>query len=51
LEIENAGWQWLQRLYKQSASSLRFAKRAFRLAQSVDFDERLAAVEGFTSES
>jgi cyclohexa-1,5-dienecarbonyl-CoA hydratase len=37
--------EWLQRLYKQSASSLRFAKRAFRLAQSADFDERLAAVE------
>src|SRR5437588_7266057 len=37
--------EWLQRLYRQSASSLRFAKRAFRLAQSAAFDERLAAVE------
>src|SRR5262249_22488278 len=37
--------EWLQRIYKQSASSLRFAKRAFRLAQSADFDERLASVE------
>lgn len=37
--------QWMQRLYKQSASSLRFARRAFRLAQSADFDERLANVE------
>ena len=37
--------EWLHRLYKQSASSLRFAKRAFRLAQSADFDERLANVE------
>jgi cyclohexa-1,5-dienecarbonyl-CoA hydratase len=36
---------WLERLWKQSASSLRFAKKAFRLAQSADFDERLAAVE------
>ena len=27
------------------ASSLRFTKRAFRLAQNADFDERLAAVE------
>ena len=36
---------WLARLYAQSASSLRFAKRAFRIAQSADFDERLAAVE------
>ena len=37
--------EWLQRLWKQSASSLRFTKKAFRLAQSADFDERLAAVE------
>ncbi len=37
--------EWLRRLYKQSASSLRFAKRAFRLAQSADFNERLASVE------
>ncbi len=37
--------QWLQRIYKQSASSLRFAKRAFRIAQSADFEERLATVE------
>ena len=37
--------EWLQRIMKQSASSLRFAKRAFRLAQSADFDERLASVE------
>jgi cyclohexa-1,5-dienecarbonyl-CoA hydratase len=36
---------WLQRLYKQSASSLRFARRAFRLAQTSDFYERLGAVE------
>jgi len=36
---------WLKRIYKQSASSLRFAKRAFRLAQNADFDERLAKVE------
>src|SRR4051795_829113 len=37
--------EWLQRLYRQSASSLRFTKRAFRIARSADFDERLAAVE------
>lgn len=37
--------EWMQRLYKQSASSLRFAKKAFRLAQSADFNERLATVE------
>jgi cyclohexa-1,5-dienecarbonyl-CoA hydratase len=44
-EFDALSDQWLQRLYKQSASSLRFAKRAFRLAQSDDFDERLSAVE------
>ncbi len=37
--------QWLERLFKQSASSIRFAKKAFRLAQTADFDPRLAAVE------
>ena len=44
-EFDARAGEWLQRLYKQSASSLRFAKRAFRMAQSADFDERLAAVE------
>ena len=44
-EFDSRANEWLQRLYKQSASSLRFAKRAFRLAQSGDFDQRLAAVE------
>jgi cyclohexa-1,5-dienecarbonyl-CoA hydratase len=37
--------EWLARLYRQSASSVRFAKKAFRLAQSPDFEQRLAAVE------
>jgi len=36
---------WLEKLWKQSASSLRFAKKAFRIAQSADFAERLAATE------
>jgi cyclohexa-1,5-dienecarbonyl-CoA hydratase len=44
-EFEPRANEWLQRLWRQSASSLRFAKKAFRLAQSADFDERLAAVE------
>jgi cyclohexa-1,5-dienecarbonyl-CoA hydratase len=44
-EFEQRAEEWLQKIYKQSASSLRFAKRAFRLAQSADFDERLARVE------
>jgi cyclohexa-1,5-dienecarbonyl-CoA hydratase len=37
--------EWLAKIFRQSASSLRMAKKAFRLAQSADFDERLAAVE------
>src|SRR6266849_2569074 len=37
-EFDRRAEEWLQRLYKQSASSLRFAKRAFRLAQNADFD-------------
>lgn len=36
---------WLERLFRQSSSSLRYARRAFRLAQTDDFKERLAAVE------
>lgn len=36
---------WLERLHRHSASSLRFAKKAFRLAQADDFETRLAAVE------
>jgi cyclohexa-1,5-dienecarbonyl-CoA hydratase len=37
--------EWLERLRKQSASTLRQTKKAFRLAQAADFEERLAAVE------
>ncbi|HEY0143524.1 MAG TPA: enoyl-CoA hydratase/isomerase family protein [Thermoanaerobaculia bacterium] len=44
-EFDTRSDEWLQRLYRQSASSIRFAKKAFRIAQSADFDERLAAVE------
>ncbi|HXH38464.1 MAG TPA: enoyl-CoA hydratase/isomerase family protein [Thermoanaerobaculia bacterium] len=44
-EFDARAGEWLQRLYRQSASSLRFARRAFRLAQGSDFHERLAAVE------
>jgi cyclohexa-1,5-dienecarbonyl-CoA hydratase len=36
---------WLERLHRRSASSLRFAKRAYRIAQADDFEERIAAVE------
>jgi cyclohexa-1,5-dienecarbonyl-CoA hydratase len=44
-EFEARANEWLARLYRQSASSVRFAKKAFRLAQSPDFEQRLAAVE------
>ncbi|HJT15747.1 MAG TPA: enoyl-CoA hydratase/isomerase family protein [Thermoanaerobaculia bacterium] len=44
-EFDARAEEWLEKIYKQSASSLRFAKRAFRLAQNADFDERLARVE------
>ena len=44
-EFDARANEWLARVYKQSASSLRFAKKAFRLAQSPDFDQRLATVE------
>ena len=37
--------EWLAKIFRQSASSVRMAKKAFRLAQSSDFTERLAAVE------
>jgi cyclohexa-1,5-dienecarbonyl-CoA hydratase len=44
-EFDTRANEWLQRLYRQSASTVRFAKKAFRLAQSADFEERLANVE------
>ena len=37
--------EWMKRLYRHSASSIRMAKRAFRLAQAESFSERLADVE------
>jgi cyclohexa-1,5-dienecarbonyl-CoA hydratase len=36
---------WLARLYRHSASSIRYAKQAFRLAQAADFEDRLQHVE------
>lgn len=44
-EFDRRAEEWVERLFRQSASSLRFAKKAFRTAQAADFDERLAAVE------
>jgi cyclohexa-1,5-dienecarbonyl-CoA hydratase len=37
--------EWLARIYRHSASSLRMAKQAFRLAQANEFESRLADVE------
>jgi cyclohexa-1,5-dienecarbonyl-CoA hydratase len=44
-DFETKSDEWLQRLYRQSASSLRLTKKAFRIAQSADFEERLTQVE------
>jgi cyclohexa-1,5-dienecarbonyl-CoA hydratase len=44
-EFEARADEWLARLYRQSASSVRMAKKAFRLAQAADFEDRLARVE------
>ncbi|HEU4521186.1 MAG TPA: enoyl-CoA hydratase/isomerase family protein [Thermoanaerobaculia bacterium] len=44
-EFDAGAAAWLERIYRQSASSLRMAKKAFRVAQSGDFNERLADVE------
>jgi cyclohexa-1,5-dienecarbonyl-CoA hydratase len=44
-EFDRSAESWLDRLYRQSASSLRIAKKAFRLAQADAFEERLSAVE------
>ncbi len=44
-EFDARTTEWLARLYRQSASSVRMAKKAFRLAQAADFEDRLARVE------
>ncbi len=44
-EFDAKANDWLARLYRHSPSSLRFAKKAFRLSQNFDFEERLARVE------
>jgi len=44
-EFDARAEEWLQRLYRQSASTVRFTKKAFRLAQAADFEDRLARVE------
>jgi cyclohexa-1,5-dienecarbonyl-CoA hydratase len=44
-EFDSRAAEWMQRLYRHSASTLRMTKKAFRIAQATDFDERLASVE------
>lgn len=44
-DFEARAEAWLARIYRLSASSLRIAKKAFRLAQVNDFEERLATIE------
>jgi cyclohexa-1,5-dienecarbonyl-CoA hydratase len=44
-EFETRADEWLQRICRHSASSLGFAKKAFRIAQADEFSSRLARVE------
>ena len=44
-EFASRAGEWMQRIYRHSASSVRMAKRAFRAARPDDFEERLASVE------
>ena len=44
-EFDKRAEEWLARVYRQSASSIRLTKKAFRVAQGADFDQRLASVE------
>jgi cyclohexa-1,5-dienecarbonyl-CoA hydratase len=46
-EFDAQAEAWLQRLYRHSGSSLRMTRKAFRLAQAAEFEERLARVEAF----
>ena len=44
-ELDEKAERWLARLLRHSSSSLRLAKKAFRLASAGDFEARLAEVE------
>lgn len=46
-EFDVRATEWMERLFRQSGSSIRFAKKAFRMAQATDFEQRLAEVEKF----
>lgn len=43
--FEEDSKRWMERILRHSASSLRLAKKAFRLASAGDFSDRLARVE------
>jgi cyclohexa-1,5-dienecarbonyl-CoA hydratase len=44
-DFDTSANEWLGRIYRHRASSLRIARKAFRLAQANDFESRLAGVE------
>ena len=44
-EFDTAAATWMNRLFEKSASSLRIAKRAYRLAAAGEFESRLAETE------
>ncbi|MBI2215480.1 MAG: enoyl-CoA hydratase/isomerase family protein [Acidobacteria bacterium] len=44
-EFDARAAEWIAKLQKQSPSSIRFAKRAFRLGQPDDFAQRLETIE------
>lgn len=44
-EFDSRAKEWLARIYRHSASSVRIAKKAFRLTQANDFETRLSGVE------
>ena len=44
-ELAVRAGEWLQRIYRHSASSIRLARKAFRIEQADDFDRRLALSE------
>jgi cyclohexa-1,5-dienecarbonyl-CoA hydratase len=44
-EMNARAEEWLARIYRHSASSIRYTKRAFRIAQASDFEQRLRTVE------
>jgi cyclohexa-1,5-dienecarbonyl-CoA hydratase len=44
-EFESKSNEWMERLTRHSASSLRFARKAFRLAGADDFSDKLDDVE------